>query len=155
MVNHKPWSWAGTSSLQNWGRQEGPSSKSPIRKAALWPGTRGMKLFMKLQAIKMMSLEESVYMVRIMCRNLWPPKFCISLVRQAKSAHTEGVQLTSLARAEAKGGRKWITSTRRWFIAAFLWHQVLYRSSSSAFYIWPLMLENSTTGKTTKWPPER
>lgn len=64
-----------------------------------------MKLFM-LQAIKMMSLEESVYMVRIMCRNLWPPKFCISLVRQAKSAHTEGVQLTSLARAEAKGGRK-------------------------------------------------
>lgn len=76
-----------------------------MRKTALWPGARGVKLFM-LQALKMMSLEESVDMVRIMCRNLWPPKFCISLVRQAKSGHTEGVQLTSLARAEVKGGRK-------------------------------------------------
>lgn len=69
------------------------------------PGARGMKLFM-LQAIKMMSLEESVCTVKRMCRNLWPPKFCISLVRQAKSAHTEGVHLTALARAEVTGGRK-------------------------------------------------
>jgi hypothetical protein len=56
------------------------------------------------------------------------------LVNQEESGHTEGNYLTSLSRAEVIGYREWITSTSTtststssvwWFIAPFLWHQVL------------------------------
>lgn len=45
-------------------------------------------------------------------------KSCISLVSWANLAHTEGISLTSLYRAEVKGDRKRITSMAGWFITA-------------------------------------
>lgn len=108
------------------------------------------------RAIKIMSLfKGSIYTGRIMCRNLCPPKFCISLVPQEEPAHTEGIYLTSLSRAEVKGSREWIISTVWRFIASFLWYKVLSCSSLPTTYIYPLKLANSPTKKTTKWLPER
>lgn len=99
--------------------------ESAIPKAALWCVSRAMTLFMP-RAIKIMGLlEGSIYISRIMCRILWPPKFCISLVNREEAAHTEGIYLTSLSRAEVRGYEEWVTPTMRWFIAPFLRRQVL------------------------------
>lgn len=87
--------------------------------------SHGMTLFMP-QAVKIMGLlEGSIYIGRTMCRILRPPKFCISLVNREEAAHTEGIYLTSLSRAEVRGYREWVTPTVRWFMAPFLRHQVL------------------------------
>lgn len=102
------------------GNQSQRIYESPIPKAELWQVSSGMTLFMS-HAIKTMSLlEGSIYIGRIMCRILRPPRFCISLVNQEEAAHTEGIYLTSLSRAEVRGYREWITSTVWWFIAPFL-----------------------------------
>lgn len=76
---------------------------------------------------------------------------------KANSGHTEGISLTSLSRAEVKGGWKWITSLAWWFIRTFPWHQVLSYALPLFFLyfaLW-LMLENSPTRKVIKWLPAR